>query len=86
MTPARTPEPVTAPPPVIPPPEIPIPATDPPSSDRGPGRPRDERATSAITDAAVRQLNVLGYANVSMESVAAEAGVARATVYRRYRD
>jgi AcrR family transcriptional regulator len=86
VTPARTPEPVTAPPPVIPPPEIPIPATDPPSSDRGPGRPRDERATSAITDAAVRQLNVLGYANVSMESVAAEAGVARATVYRRYRD
>jgi AcrR family transcriptional regulator len=81
VTPARPPELATAPPPVIP-----EPTTDPPTSDRGPGRPRDERATSAITDAAVRQLNELGYANVSMESVAAEAGVARATVYRRYRD
>ena len=53
---------------------------------RGPGRPRDQRASSAITDAALRQLNELGYAKVSMESVAGEAGVARATIYRRYRD
>jgi AcrR family transcriptional regulator len=53
---------------------------------RGPGRPRDQRASSAITDAALRQLNELGYAKVSMESVASEAGVARATIYRRYRD
>ena len=28
----------------------------------------------------------MGYAKVSMESVASEAGVARATIYRRYRD
>jgi AcrR family transcriptional regulator len=67
------------------PPKAPSPEAAPPPIDRGPGRPRDERATSAITDAAIRQLNELGYANVSMESVAAEAGVARATVYRRYR-
>lgn len=53
---------------------------------RGPGRPRDQRASSAITDAALRQLAELGYAKVSMESVAGEAGVARATIYRRYRD
>ncbi len=53
---------------------------------RGPGRPRDQRASTAITDAALRQLAELGYANVSMEGVASEAGVARATVYRRYRD
>jgi AcrR family transcriptional regulator len=53
---------------------------------RGPGRPRDERASSAITDAARRQLQELGYANITMESVASEAGVARATIYRRYRD
>ena len=53
---------------------------------RGPGRPRDQRASSAITDAALRQLTELGYAKVSMESVAGEAGVARATIYRRYRD
>jgi AcrR family transcriptional regulator len=53
---------------------------------RSPGRPRDERASSAITDAALRQLEKVGYGQVTMDSVAAEAGVARATVYRRYRD
>ena len=53
---------------------------------RPPGRPRDERASRAITEAALRQLADVGYARVSMESVASEAGVARATVYRRYRD
>ncbi len=53
---------------------------------RRPGRPRDERVSSAITAAALRQLEQHGYANVSMESVASEAGVARATIYRRYRD
>lgn len=58
----------------------------PTATGRGPGRPRDERASSAITDAALRQLNELGYGQMTMESVASEAGVARATVYRRYRD
>jgi len=53
---------------------------------RAPGRPRDERASQAITEAALRQLDQLGYAHMSMESVAVEAGVSRATVYRRYRD
>lgn len=57
-----------------------------PASSRSSGRPRDERASSAITDAALRQLNELGYGKVTMESVAGEAGVARATIYRRYRD
>ena len=56
------------------------------ASPRGPGRPRDQRASSAITGAALRQLEELGYSGVSMESVASEAGVARATIYRRYRD
>jgi len=56
------------------------------TSTRPPGRPRDERATQAITDAALRQLSALGYARMSMESIAAEAGVARATVYRRFKD
>lgn len=50
------------------------------------GRPRDARASRAITDAALRQLVDVGYAHMSMESVAAEANVARATVYRRYQD
>ncbi len=53
---------------------------------RPPGRPRDERATRAITEAALRQLADLGYARMSMESIASEAGVARATVYRRFKD
>lgn len=53
---------------------------------RPPGRPRDERATQAIMDVAMRQLDEVGYGNLSMESVAAAAGVARATIYRRYRD
>jgi AcrR family transcriptional regulator len=53
---------------------------------RSAGRPRDERATAAIVSAALRQLQQLGYARMSMETVAAEAGVSRATVYRRFRD
>ncbi len=39
-----------------------------------------------MTEAALRQLAELGYARVSMESIASEAGVARATVYRRFKD
>jgi AcrR family transcriptional regulator len=53
---------------------------------RPPGRPRDEGATQAIIEVALRQLAKLGYAGVSIESVASEVGVARATVYRRYKD
>lgn len=65
------------------------PTEDPPATGSTPpvtvGRPRDERATRAITAAALRQLAALGYSRMSMDSVAAEAGVGRATVYRRYR-
>jgi AcrR family transcriptional regulator len=53
---------------------------------RGPGRPRNEQASTAIAEAALRQLGECGFAKVTMESVAGEAGVARATIYRRYRD
>lgn len=51
-----------------------------------PGRPRDAGATEAILATAHRQLEDLGYLKMSMESVASEAGVARSTVYRRFRD
>jgi len=64
-------------------------AVDSPHTDRAPrprGRPRDERATQAITEAALRQLAELGYARLSIESIASEVGVARATVYRRFKD
>ncbi len=50
------------------------------------GRPRSAALDRAITQAARHQLRRVGYVRLSMESVAAEAGVARATVYRRYRD
>jgi AcrR family transcriptional regulator len=62
------------------------PAPDRPMPLRSPGRPRDERASSAITEAALRQLSEWGYGRMTMESVATEAGVARATIYRRFRD
>jgi AcrR family transcriptional regulator len=51
-----------------------------------PGRPRDAKVREAILDAALRQLGHVGYAHMSMESVAHEAGVSRSTVYRRYQD
>lgn len=53
---------------------------------RAPGRPRDEQATEAIHEAARRLLADHGYTRITMERVAAEAGVSRATVYRRYHD
>ena len=53
---------------------------------RGPGRPRDEATSRAIFDAALQQLERLGYGRMTVESVAVEAGVSRASVYRRFRD
>ncbi len=51
-----------------------------------PGRPRDAKVSESILDAALRQLVDVGYARMSMESVAHQAGVSRTTVYRRYQD
>jgi AcrR family transcriptional regulator len=48
------------------------------------GRPRDTRADEAILAATFRQLVEVGYGALSIESVAAEAGVAKTTVYRRH--
>lgn len=50
------------------------------------GRPRSEQADVAILDAALRQLRARGFAELSIEGVAAEAGIGKATVYRRYRN
>lgn len=51
---------------------------------RAPGRPRDPRVDEAILGAALDALAVDGYAGMSIEGVAAAAGVAKPTVYRRY--
>jgi AcrR family transcriptional regulator len=53
---------------------------------RGPGRPRDEATTEAIFDTALHQLEQLGYGRMTVEGVAAEAGVSRASIYRRFRN
>jgi AcrR family transcriptional regulator len=51
---------------------------------RPPGRPRNEGADREIIAATLRLLPEQGYDRLSMEAVAAEADVTRATVYRRY--
>ncbi|HBF83117.1 MAG TPA: TetR family transcriptional regulator [Streptomyces sp.] len=48
------------------------------------GRPRNAAADQAILEAARKLLGQGGYAGVSMEAVAAEAGVGKPTVYRRW--
>lgn len=49
-----------------------------------PGRPRSAEADDAILVAARALLEAGGYEAVTMEAVAAHAGVGKATVYRRY--
>jgi AcrR family transcriptional regulator len=50
------------------------------------GRPRSEQADEAILRVALHHLRERGFAEMSMEGVAAEAGVGKATLYRRYRN
>ncbi|HEY7722366.1 MAG TPA: TetR/AcrR family transcriptional regulator [Pedococcus sp.] len=51
---------------------------------RGPGRPREEATEQAITLAARQVLAEKGLSRMSMETVAARAGVAKSTLYRRW--
>jgi AcrR family transcriptional regulator len=48
------------------------------------GRPRDPQADEAIIDATIALLVAEGLDRVSMEAVAARAGVGKATIYRRW--
>ena len=57
----------------------------PPTAARPPGRPRSGAVDAAILDAALRLLAEAGYSRMTMDAVAAEAGVSKATIYLRYR-
>ncbi len=52
-----------------------------PTDKRAPGRPRSENARRAILDAAFAMMNEAG-GRVTMEAVAARAGVGKPTIYR----
>ena len=48
------------------------------------GRPRSAQADEAIVDAALALLSEEGFDRLSMDAVAARAGVGKATIYRRW--
>ncbi|WP_279805070.1 MULTISPECIES: TetR/AcrR family transcriptional regulator [unclassified Pseudomonas] len=52
----------------------------------GPGRPKDLAKREAILEAAKDLFLSLGYANTSMDAVAAAAGVSKLTVYSHFTD
>ncbi|UKE70171.1 TetR/AcrR family transcriptional regulator [Xanthomonas cerealis pv. cerealis] len=63
-------------------------APSPKSSSRaaGPGRPKDMGKRAAILEAAKQMFTELGFGGVSMDGIAARAGVSKLTVYSHYGD
>ena len=53
-------------------------------ANRRPGRPRSEQAEQAIIEATLDLFAERGFEGVCVESVAARAGVGKATIYRRW--
>ena len=51
---------------------------------RTPGRPRSPEVHGAILDASIALIREVGYDAVSMEGIAAQAGVGKAALYRRW--
>jgi AcrR family transcriptional regulator len=52
------------------------------SAPRAPGRPRSEHARAAILRAAIELLQSNGFSAMSVDAIAARAGVGKATIYR----
>src|SRR3954470_4023103 len=48
------------------------------------GRPRDPRRRQAILDAATHLLTEVGYDRMTVDALAARAGVSKPTIYRRW--
>jgi AcrR family transcriptional regulator len=57
---------------------------EPEQTTRGPGRPRSARAHESIIRATLERLAERGLEGLTVEAVAARAGVGKATVYRRW--
>ncbi len=60
--------------------------TEPRRKPAGPGRPKDLEKRQAILDAAKRLFPLHGYDGISMDAIAAEAGVSKLTVYSHFSD